>query len=110
MDILELKEIVTASTEPQTGVAPLIPQSQGVKALDWLEAIFIPRGNAIPIHSPSGKSIPAATRIRTVVLELRNRSVAPGVNLPKAYSMTRSRANRTMADLVRWKLPTPWVK
>ncbi len=61
--------IATASTEAQTDVAPLIPQSKEVKVGDLIDAIFIPRGNAIPINSPSGKRIPTAARIRTGVTD-----------------------------------------
>lgn len=83
MDMPALKAITTASTEAQTEVAPFIPQSQGVMEGDLVDAIFIPRGNAIPINNPIGKSINTATRMRSVVAESWNVLIAYGASFPK---------------------------
>ncbi len=69
MDILEFKAIAIAKTEAQTEVAPFIPQSQGAMEPDLVDASFIPRGNAIPIKNPRGKSIAVATKTRIVVVD-----------------------------------------
>ena len=65
----EFRAITTAITEAQTDVAPFIPQSQGVREADLVDANFIPKGNGMPMNSPKGKSMPTATRIRAVVVE-----------------------------------------
>ncbi len=67
--MLKLKAIATAKTEAQTDVAPLSPQSQGVRSAALPEASFIPIGNAIPMKKPSGKRTPIAARIRTFVID-----------------------------------------
>jgi hypothetical protein len=65
----ELRAITTATTEAQTEVAPFIPQSQGVKEADLVDANFIPKGNGIPMNRPKGKSKLTATRIRVIVVD-----------------------------------------
>ena len=100
MDVPELKAIETAITEAQTDVAPFIPQSQGVKEADLVDANSIPRGNAIPINSPIGKSITVATKIRGMVINHWNPLIAYGVAFPKIASVDTRRIRRTSAEVV----------
>ncbi len=68
--MLACSAIATASTEAHTDVAPFTPQSQGINEANLADAIFMPRGNAIPIRMPIGKSVITATRMRTIVVAL----------------------------------------
>jgi hypothetical protein len=80
---IEIRCNRTSQSLEQTAVAPFIPQSQGVRNADFADAVFIPRGNAIPINNPIGKSINTATRMRSVVAESWNVLIAYGASFPK---------------------------
>ena len=85
--------MTTARTEAQTDVAPLIPQSHGVKGAGFIEAIFMPIGNAIPMNPPIGKSITAAIKMRRGVTEAWKERMAKGVTKPK-ITRTHKRSNK----------------
>ena len=67
--MLELSAITIASTEAHTDVAPLMPQSHGVRPGVRPDARRIPSGKAIPMRSPSGDSIAVTSRTRTGVVD-----------------------------------------
>ena len=52
--------MTTASTDAQTDVAPLTPQSQGAIDGERCSARRIPSGNAIPMQKPTGSRMPTA--------------------------------------------------
>ena len=95
--MLEFKAIATASTDAHTEVAPLMPQSQGVSAVDLLAAAFIPSGKGIPINSPSGKRIAVATTIRIIVVDPSNMRLTYGVMAPKTPKTHNSTTRRHVA-------------
>ncbi len=54
-------------------------------------ASCIPSGNAIPMNTPSGKSIETATRMRIAVVAPANAATACGVRAPKTTSAAVAR-------------------
>src|SRR5712692_3171770 len=86
-----------ARTEAQTDVAPLIPQSHGVRELDRREASWSPRGKAVPIVNPRGKSMAVATRMRSEVRAAEKALIARGVKTPKRISAPSKTTRRMIA-------------
>jgi hypothetical protein len=98
--MLALKAIATANTEAQTEAAPLIPQSQGVKAGDFARPSPIPMGNGIPIKKPMGKRVAVANRIRMGVVDASKARITWGVIVPNAAKTQRSVRSRLIPEVV----------
>jgi hypothetical protein len=93
--------MITATTEAQTDVAPLIPHNQGVKEGDLAAAALMPSGKAVPINTPIGKRIPVATAMRTAVTDPANLPMACGVRTPNAANAQSSRNRHPTAWLAQ---------
>src|SRR5579859_6335198 len=83
-----------ANIEEQIEVAPFIPQNAGIRPSRGPATIFNPMGNGIPIKNPSGNKIPAATVIRSGVVEEANTAIAWRVSRPHKSTTTKSKSRR----------------
>src|SRR5437764_9882206 len=81
----------TASTEEMTEKAPLIPQYHAVGAPSFEDKAFlIPKGKAIPMKKPEGKSNTAEIAMRIGVDAAVSRCVTDGLAKMNAASTTGS--------------------
>ena len=110
VEMVELNAMATANTEAHTEVAPLMPQSQGVSVVDLLEATFIPRGKAMPMNSPMGKSMPKAKKMRMYVFNPWNLLMRPGVSHPSKTRIIRRADNSSNGEPEESGLPILCVR